>query len=137
MHATSEADFWIRNHYRVGVVVFDRDFQQGIDEEVWMRFFVVAKFSWALFTREDVETKFVLGSLSSDVSEAATTTWIRLRGRLLPFLKRRAWCHQCKSELKLYQNPLCLKCYWIKCACGGCGCNFDPNSPFNDEMNSF
>jgi hypothetical protein len=33
-------------------------------------------------------------------------------------------CHSCKREINTWNNDPCFKCFWLKCLCGSCGCNY-------------
>ena len=37
---------------------------------------------------------------------------------------REARCYSCKNEIDSHDYPKCLKCGWIICSCGACGCRY-------------
>ena len=38
--------------------------------------------------------------------------------------RRRARCYSCKTDLNMLLNDNCLKCGWLTCDCGACGCGY-------------
>jgi hypothetical protein len=42
----------------------------------------------------------------------------------LEYLFRQSHCHLCWNNLDNYTYEECPDCGWIKCSCGGCGCNW-------------
>jgi len=50
----------------------------------------------------------------------------------LDYLFRQSHCHLCWRDLDNYTYEECSECGWIKCPCGGCGCNW----PGHDEKSS-
>lgn len=38
---------------------------------------------------------------------------------------RRAHCHQCNNVVAAETHSRCKDCSWLKCECGGCGCNYN------------
>jgi hypothetical protein len=120
-NVSKKSDFSIYQHAQLGAVAFDPMFQQGAGE-AWIRLFVIADGRWGLFTREDARAE--LSKSMSDVDfQQASVTWSVTRGRLLPLLSRKAYCHSCTAPLKAWSSPICLKCNWMKCTCGSCGCD--------------
>lgn len=119
--ATDKGEFWVGRHSAVGTITFDPMFQQGVDE-VWVRVFVVAEARWAFFTRDSARVA-VAEALPDSEFLNASNVWLKVRTRLLPLLDRKAHCHGCGISLEAFSSPVCLKCYWMKCTCGACGCN--------------
>lgn len=37
---------------------------------------------------------------------------------------RSTTCHTCGSKLTSLDHSPCDACGWLKCSCGGCGCNY-------------
>jgi hypothetical protein len=43
------------------------------------------------------------------------------------------YCHQCGHALSSAQTERCEKCAWLRCECGGCGCNYE-RPPFRPTL---
>ena len=119
--ATNQGEFWIGKHLNLGIVAFDPKFQQATND-TWVRLFVIAEGRWGLFTREKARTE-VTRAMSDSEFNQALNVWLTTRGELLPLLNRKAHCHSCSTPLEAWSSAICLKCNWMKCSCGSCGCD--------------
>jgi len=119
---TDQGEFWIGKHPSLGIVAFDPQFQQGAGD-TWVRLFVISEGRWGLFTREKARAE-VIGTLSDSEFQSAGDAWLTTRDRLLPLLNRKTHCHGCGATLEAWTSPICLRCNWMKCTCGSCGCNW-------------
>ena len=119
--ASDQREFWIGKHLNLGLVAFDPQLQQATND-VWVRLFVIAEGRWGLFTREKARAE-VTGTMSESELQQASDAWLKTSNRLLPLLNRKAHCHGCTAPLEAWSSPICLKCNWMKCSCGSCGCD--------------
>lgn len=139
---TDEGDFWVGVHESVGLVIYDPVCQQG-ESDIWCRFFVVEKSRYGEFLKDDARRSLSdnepirhLRDHDPDKLNLAISSWAKIRERLLRIKGRKSHCHGCWRELDGYSYPICLKCFWIKCNCGNCGCTRDAvsnNGPGRDE----
>lgn len=75
--------------------------------------------NWKRFYRS--ELNLTLASPALDAARFAALAW---RGEIRDFVGRAAHCFGCGAALKGNRGNLCPECFWIKCGCGACGCNY-------------
>jgi len=116
--------FWIGNYKKVGIVIYDKLTQQGLSE-VWVRLFKVAESRFGLFTKSEARIALAasIGN-ESNMYEPEATAWLKMQKQFLKLKGRKANCLRCGVKLNSYDNAWCPKCYWIKCKCGACGCEW-------------
>lgn len=110
---------WVGRHRRIGLVIFDVTTQARLPEAE-VRLFKVSERSTGTFLKSVVK-----GGLIA-LDEA---TWLQAQSGIADYVKmmtnrRATHCFDCKSDLNSVDFSLCPTCRWIKCHCGGCGCNY-------------
>lgn len=125
---SAEGTFCVSTHDRLGIVVYDEAFQQGLSA-AWCRLYVAAETRFGTFVRGRVRDELPSGPVTEQsFPDAAAlnrviTQYATLKPRIAAAQRRVTYCHSCVRSLHGWDFPVCLECLWLKCSCGSCGCN--------------
>lgn len=118
-------EFWIGTHRKLGVVIYDPLSQVDVPYGK-VRLFIASEQRMALFVR-DIVRECIVRSGRATNQKHSTRSPDEYEHEVSSFSRKRVrvtHCFNCKSDLNSVDFSICPGCDWIKCPCGGCGCNY-------------
>ena len=112
--------YWIGHHRQLGLLIFDPHAQREV-ETGKVRLFSVTEHESRLFMLNMARTRPLWSSPDDHLEEMrkAVIEYGRARER-----QRETHCHWCRRDINSLDFSLCIRCRWIRCACGHCGCRY-------------
>lgn len=112
--------YWIGHHREMGLLIFDPNAQREV-ETGKVRLFNVANHQSRLFMLDMARTRSLWSSPADHLEEMrrAVVEYGRARER-----QRETHCYWCRRDINSVDFSLCMRCGWIRCACGHCGCRY-------------
>ena len=109
-------------HKDLGGIIYDKDYQEGIDKNNEVRLYLLKEDRMGVFTLY-VKTQ-IIKPTSEDKSFYDKKIDLLLNAKKK---MRKTHCYNCKRNINSISFSLCKKCGWIKCSCKACGCEYNHN----------
>lgn len=107
-------------HVSFGVLVFDERLHHNLERG--------ALSGWRVSDMQMVRLPLAdapsLEQIPASESQSAIARWQAWKTKR----ERYTVCHACHGHIDSLTSPLCVRCGWIACQCGGCGCNWPGRS---------
>ncbi len=117
----NDKNYWIGNHRKLGLLIYDPEVQGGLDKDK-VRLFKVNQQEIRPFIKDIIREKEQWASDEEEhllSMEQAVAKYAQVRARL-----RETHCYDCKQDLNSSDFSICEQCMWIRCPCGACGCGY-------------
>lgn len=109
-------------HKDLGGIIYDKDYQEGIDKNNEVRLYLLKEDRMGVFTLY-VKTQIIKPTLEDkSLYEKKIDLLLNAKKKM-----RKTHCYNCKININSISFSLCKKCEWIKCSCKACGCEYNHN----------
>lgn len=116
-----EHELSIGVHPALGLVVYDEKAQGRIDSGQgagWVRLFKLNEFATGKFIGSEVHAL-----LTSPTPQQINESLEPIK-RYLSARERTTGCYKCAKVINTIDFSICIKCNWVRCTCGACGCGY-------------
>ena len=110
---------WFGIHKNLGGIIFDEQYQEGINKETEVRLFIIKENRIGVFSKEvKLQILKPKGNDKNNFNKDIAKYTNAINNI------RKTNCYGCGSNINSVSFSICNKCGWIRCTCNSCGCGF-------------